>query len=83
MPKQDKTKDGVQFLLANYSWDLPCSMVDTFRDSPLEKTDFTFVRGSQLKAVSLLVVGPRVHFPLSVLKSHLSGTCASIVCMLP
>lgn len=36
-----------------------------------------------MKTVSWLGVGPRVRFPLLVLKSHLSGTWASTVCVLP
>lgn len=39
--------------------------------TPLEKTDFSFAR-FQLRINSLLEVGPNVHFPLSVLGSHLS-----------
>lgn len=43
--KQNKTKSpprkhGGSFVLANSSWDLPRRMVDIFRDTLLEKTNF-------------------------------------------
>lgn len=52
-------------------------MVDKPRDTPLEKADFPFAKGLQLKAASWVGVGPCVHFPFSVLRPCLTylGIC--------
>ena len=58
-------------------WGPTLCVVGIFNESPLEKTNFSFMNSYQLDIASWLGVGDCVCFSLSVLGPRLAWTCAA------
>lgn len=79
MTRQNKvlTVHWVGFMLTIYCWaqGLPHTVVCISSETPLEKTNFPFVNGFQLKTASVLGIRTCVYFPSQYLDSR-AQTCA-------